>query len=483
MTLHMSCNIYTVELIILGGAYTSVRWKEEFFLYSVVNTTSGIDIHFNKLKDSSSSWTYPFSGLYLPPECNVFPCGRLGSDAIEGNTVSLEGTNVTQFELIVPVVRGLVLLDVRVNESGMISLWNFTVINASFHQCNPVSFASHIRYIICAYPSIPSSVSFRLLELRTTYNNRSEMQQAWLASTEVELRSLSGMPEFFQVKFENEPFQCLIGLNGLYKFSPWTNSIDLLDNTPNNIRMTRIEGITPPSETVLIYGEESCYYFDVGDESVVDSVIHYNISGYPVICSMDPSTQLNIIININETTLVAVKGIMGQNSTSSQHTVLLGEKPILETVQCLGSKHKLYLAYVDTDQRLFVLDLSSGHFLPQIQLRGIVQPPIVLNNRFLVILLISNHTSPTHNQGVSIVVFDAIQFNGTQVETVTSMYTNVGTVSLLKRRYSVLATSPTHPPNAHPQTATGTIIGSITVTAVALLVLSALFVIIMIKYK
>lgn len=160
-------------------------------------------------------------------------------------------------------------------ESGVISLWNLTMINTSFYQCNPVLFASHISYVICAYPSIPSSVSFKLLELQTTYNNRSEIQHAWLVNSAVELRSLtcSSMPEFFQLKLASEPYQLLIGLASLYAFSPWAKTLDLLDSTPANIRMTRIEGLPLPTGTILIYGEEKCFYFDVGNESWITSSI------------------------------------------------------------------------------------------------------------------------------------------------------------------------------------------------------------------
>lgn len=65
---------------------------------------------------------------------------------------------------------------------------------------------------------------------------------------------------------------------------------------------------------------------------------------------------------------------------------------------------------------VFVLDLSSGRFLPWKQVRDVTQPPLVLNNCFLLIL-VSNHTSP--DQDVSIIVFDATQFKDAQVETVT----------------------------------------------------------------
>ena len=53
-----------------------------------------------------------------------------------------------------------------------------------------------------------------------------------------------------------------------------------------------------------------------------------------MICSMDPSTQLHII-QINESTHAVIKGIRKKNSTSSEQTILLGERPAFETVQCL----------------------------------------------------------------------------------------------------------------------------------------------------
>ena len=412
----------------LHSADAATRWNDMPVLFSAENVTTGVLV---RIQTASDLWAHSFPNATLPPECRTtFSCGRLRSEIVEG-AIIFEG--VTQFIATVPVVRGLLLLDMRVTESNVVSLWNSTMVSAAFYQCNPVLFVPHINYTICASTGEPISV-FKLLELQITYNNRSEIQHAWLAKTDIQI-PFRNTPTFFLAELGDTNYdrhQLLIASDHLYKFSPRFNSLNELQN-PVSSRIRRIES-TSPSGTILVYGEENFSYFDFGGELVVN-ISRYNASVgylYPVVCFPDPNVQLHIS-NVDGTH-AAHYGTWEQNLTALRQYMFLGESPILDSVQCFGSKDNLYLTYIDTQRSLYVLDLSTGYYLPWTQVNDIIRPPLVLNNDYI---LIVNQTHPSQN--MSVLVLSIKQGNFTY--TGETMCPSTTIVQLWNHRYPT-CTSP-----------------------------------------
>ena len=433
---HKLCNIVLsiiAEGLRLHSTDAATRWNDEPVLFSAENATAGVLV---RLQTASGLWTHSFPNVSLPPECRTtISCGRIESEIVEGAIIT-EG--VTQFIATVPVVRGLLLLDVRVTNSNVVSLWNSTVVSAAFYQCNPVLFVPHINYTICASSRsgepISESLSFKLLQLQITYNNRSEIQHAWLAKSDIQI-PLGSTPTFFLAELGDNDYdrrQLLIASDRLYKFSPRLNSLDELQN-PVRSRIRRIES-TQSSSTILVYGEEKFSFFDFGGELVVN-VSRYNASvdgyQYPVVCFPDPNVQLHIS-NVGGTH-TAHFGTWEQNLTTLRQYMLLGESPILDSVQCFGSKDNLHLTYMDTQRSLYVLDLSTGYFLPWAQVNDIIRPPLVPNNDYI---LIVNHTHP-NSQNMSVLVLSIKQ--GSFTYTGETMYPSTVIVQLWNRRYPTFA--------------------------------------------
>ena len=117
------------------------------FWWRILPLESSISV---QLQTASGLWVHSFPNASLPPECrDTFSCGRLGSEMMEGKTISEGGINVVAM---VPVVKGVLLL---VTESGMVSLWSSTLVSASFYQFYlfPTSVTSSVQLLSHLYPS------------------------------------------------------------------------------------------------------------------------------------------------------------------------------------------------------------------------------------------------------------------------------------------------------------------------------------------
>ena len=210
-----------------------------------------------QLQTASDLWVHSFPNASLPPECrDTFSCGRLGSEMMEGKTISEGGINVVAM---VPVVKGVLLL--------VTGKWYGIIVELHLGQCIILSvlFVPHISYFICA--TSESSVSFKLLELQITYNNRSEIQQAWLVNSGIDL-SFSRTPMLFLVDLGDthyDLYQVLIALNRMYKFSLSVKSLDELQN-PIRRRIMRFE--STPSAGRYLVEEQNCDPYCLNDDGI-----------------------------------------------------------------------------------------------------------------------------------------------------------------------------------------------------------------------
>ena len=311
------------------------------------NLSSGIGVSLATLYGELFNET--FSNLCLPPECGK-DFSRCKDLLVDSNELD---ENVTQFVVIVPATRAVVILDIHHNGSALL-LNNFYRVNQTISDCNPTTVfkvgASY--YTMC----IKGMSYLIVLELHLDLHSIQDAYFPPPRREEFKFESDNELSNFLSVDL-GSGFGSLaqrhkivfVIQNCLYTYKPISaQTHDLsIQCQPNKIEYAG-EG------EVLAYCNDRSLYINITNWQI--KTTFYNESGYPYLCPNYPRIQLSAIHNNSNVTFLKYQALQG-GQTTEKEIQISGKGGTLYTNQCFGTT-TTYFAYSNNDS-IHTVDVIS----------------------------------------------------------------------------------------------------------------------------
>ena len=339
----------------------------------MANKTDGLDIMLSARNDKqleSNEKTYVdlfLDGQFLSPECGEenFRCANL---------IKLSSVESSQHIVLVPLLNGLLVLDIRYDGTEMKIDSHFRI---EIEICSPTAVIEIFEgvYTICVNQS---TRRLKLYEIRLDTITISNTYLS-TALADVSLTDPPNLSNFIHASLDRDSRS-----QRIY----FTTSSSLYELVPISIDYSRIGDVDPCSSveslvyrewTLLAYCKDyMVIYFDLEEEKLIDTE-NSEVDGQPYLCP-NPHIDLRVF---------ATRSYIRfgfQESNTEEFYELPGNA--YHSGLCFGTENSSFLAYIDSQDGVYVFNLQTSELTQLSSMPCRVsgcKPLLVADNNYLVI--------------------------------------------------------------------------------------------------
>ena len=368
--------LYLAILLVAADAVRTGR-----FLVTATNHTNGVEVRIfpDSNVNSDNGWSsYEqriIEGRFLSAEC-----GKKFRECAQPVVISANERKQS-FVVILPFVKALGLIPLKVNKTGLLTTNDEHIIDLSEnYDCSPAS-VYEIRnsyYVVCANAD---SGYIKLLKLRidTTHLERSYVP----VLEHPQLHSVHNMTNSLYVDLPAQSGPVIFFATGYsaFYFKPLLNLMEDLDIQlqENECFATSIDYIGE-WEMLIYCDNDRAVYVDLNREFIFESV-EYAKDGRPYVC---PNPDIYLAVNVYTT----AEYILYAFRSNNQVKILEMGRSSFDSGVCLESQNVTLFAFTDRERGIQVLNVSTGSITSLSDTTCTnhpCQPLVVLQDRYLVI--------------------------------------------------------------------------------------------------
>ena len=383
------------------------------FLVTAENKSAGVQVSiFTKDGGGGSHQTLTtelISDRFLSSECG--PKNLRCQDLLVISS-QLNATT-TQYILFIPLVDGLLLLDLRYNGTQRLSFSSYHIINIQNIGCSPTSSFNVLRstYTVCL------GIRTQYLTVLKVLVNTTSIRESRISGPLIRFHGLEDPPRVSN--FLYVPLQRLSIYHIYFATARYLYALDPRSYLAREIgELASCNSVTllanAGDETLIAYcSDDSAIYFDINSEEAGDPV-PYSQRGQPFICP-NPDVRLAVY--------PASYIQYGLRSRDTRDNINI---PGLEfdSGVCFGTQNTTLFAYVDREDGVYVLELptfSLKQLSSQDCLNGQCDPLSLFDNRYIVV------RERDHNDATAIVVDSKNNFS----KIITAQHTRADLLTVL----------------------------------------------------
>ena len=383
------------------------------FLVTTENKSAGLQVSiFTKDGGDGSHQTLTtelISGRFLSSECGPknFRCQNLLVISSQLNATT------TQYIVFIPLVDGLLLLDLRYNGTQQLSFSSYHIINIQNIGCSPTSSFKILRstYTVCL------GVRTQYLTVLMVLLNTTSLRESRISGPLIRFHGLEDPPRVSN--FLYVPLQRLGVYQIYFSTAQYLYALDPRSYLSREIgELASCNSVTwlayAGDETLIAYcSDNSAIYFDINSEEA-GNPIPYSQMGQRFIC---PNPDIRLAV------YPASYIQYGLWSRDTRDNINI---PGLEfdSGVCFGTQNRTLFAYIDREDGVYVLELptfSLTQLSSQGCLNGQCDPLFLFENRYIVV------RERDHNDATAIVVDSTKNFS----KIVTARHTRADLLTVL----------------------------------------------------
>ena len=347
------------------------------FLVTAENKSAGVQVSiFTKDGGGGSHQTLTtelISDRFLSSECG--PKNLRCQDLLVISS-QLNATT-TKYILFIPLVDGLLLLDLRYNGTQRLSFSSYHIINIQNIGCSPTSSFNILRstYTVCL------GIRTQYLTVLEVLVNTTSIRESRISVPLIRFHGLEDPPRVSN--FLYVPLQRLGIYHIYFATARYLYALDPRSYLAREIgELASCNSVTllayAGDETLIAYcSDDSAIYFDINSEEAGDPV-PYSQRGQPFICP-NPDVRLAVY--------PASYIQYGLRSRDNRENINI---PGLEfdSGVCFGTQNKTLFAYIDRKDGVYILELSTSNFTQLSSkscLNGHCDPLLIFDNKYIVL--------------------------------------------------------------------------------------------------
>ena len=382
------------------------------FLVTTENKSAGVQVSIFTKDGGGSHQTLAtelISGRFLSSECGPhnFRCQNLLVISSQRNATT------TQYIVFIPLVDGLLLLDLRYNSTPQLSFFGYHIINIQNIGCSPTSSFNILRstYTVC-------------LGLRTQYLtvlevllNATSLRESRISGPLIRFHGLEDPPRVSN--FLYAPLQRLSVYQIYFATAQYLYALDPQSYLSREIgELASCNSVSwlayAGDETLIAYcNDNSAIYFDINSEEA-GNPIPYSQMGQPFTCP-NPDVRLAVF-----PASYIQYGLWSQDTRENINIPGLE----FDSGVCFGTQNRTLFAYIDMEDGVYVLELPTftlTQLSSQSCLNGQCDPLFLFENRYIVV------RERDHNDATAIVVDSKRNFS----KIVTARHTQADLLTVL----------------------------------------------------